>query len=257
MSNQRAFWEWTFHVLLDSKASQGNHRKLKLRAVHARLVFTSFCIETWGFFAFLAMLDQHSELYWLGGQPGRVNHEGRSYDGPLAEDLTTLARKDTACYTATLENVLDPSAIDNYGYPSVRSLLESTEALDTKVNENNRLSLPVLAHVRRDIMSSVKPMDTWAGSRTEEPWKSLVNNYNIKQIQDVVVTKISAGTYEIPTARPVFSTELQRGDWSDFEDMDDEDEKPAAATEDTDPLADEEEVECNGPTLCPLLRLTR
>ncbi|KAG2790222.1 hypothetical protein PC116_g16013 [Phytophthora cactorum] len=140
------------------------------------------------------MMDQHPEMYWLGGQPGRVNHEGRSYDGPLAEDLATLARKDKARYTATLENVLDPSAIDNYGYPSVRSLLESTEALDPKVNEKNRLSLPALARVRRDIMSSVRPMDTWAGSRTEEPWKSLVNNYNIKQNQDVLVTKLSAGT---------------------------------------------------------------
>ncbi|KAG2857326.1 hypothetical protein PC113_g10788 [Phytophthora cactorum] len=159
-------------------------------------------------------------MYWLGGQPGRVNHEGRSYDGPLAEDLATLARKDKARYTATLENVLDPSAIDNYGYPSVRSLLESTEALDPKVNEKNRLSLPALARVRRDIMSSVRPMDTWAGSRTEEPWKSLVNNYNIKQNQDVL-----------------------REDWSAFEDEDDEDEKPAEATEDADPPADDEEVE--------------
>ncbi|KAG2997059.1 hypothetical protein PC121_g20086 [Phytophthora cactorum] len=189
------------------------------------------------------MMDQHPEMYWLGGQPGRVNHEGRSYDGPLAEDLATLARKDKARYTATLENVLDPSAIDNYGYPSVRSLLESTEALDPKVNEKNRLSLPALARVRRDIMSSVRPMDTWAGSRTEEPWKSLVNNYNIKQNQDVLITKLSAGTYEIPTARPVSSSELQREDWSAFEDEDDEDEKPAEATEDADPPADDEEVE--------------
>ncbi|KAG3067436.1 hypothetical protein PI124_g22372 [Phytophthora idaei] len=63
MSNRRAFWEWAFHVLLDSKASQVNRRKLKLHAVQVRFVFTSFCIETWGFFAFLAMLDQHPELY--------------------------------------------------------------------------------------------------------------------------------------------------------------------------------------------------
>ncbi|KAG3079862.1 hypothetical protein PI125_g20604 [Phytophthora idaei] len=165
-------------------------------------------------------------MYWLGGQPGRVNHEGRSYDGPLAEHLATLARKDKARYTASLENVLDPLAIDNYGYLSVRSLLESTEALDPKVSEKNCLSLPALARVRRDIMSSVKPMDTWAGSRTEEPWKPLVNNYNINQIQDVLVTKISAGTYEIPTARPESSTELQREDWPDFEEEDGEDENP-------------------------------
>ncbi|KAG2790223.1 hypothetical protein Pcac1_g1523 [Phytophthora cactorum] len=46
MSNRRAFWEWEFHVPLDSKASQGNRRKLKSRAVQALLVFTSFCIET-------------------------------------------------------------------------------------------------------------------------------------------------------------------------------------------------------------------
>ncbi|KAG3239265.1 hypothetical protein PI124_g15792 [Phytophthora idaei] len=164
------------------------------------------------------MLDQHPEMYWLEGQPGRVNHEGRSYDGPLAEDLATLARKYKARYTATLENVLDLSAIDNYGYPSVRSLLESTEALDPKVNEKNRLSLPALARVRRDIMSSVKPMDTWTGSRTEEPWKSLVNNDNI-------------------------NAELQREDWPDFEEEDDEDEKPTAVTEDADPPANKGEVE--------------
>ncbi|KAG3010783.1 hypothetical protein PC121_g14998 [Phytophthora cactorum] len=205
--------ERAFHVPLESKASQGNCRKLKLRAVQTRLVFTSYCIEAWGFFAFLEMLDQHPELYWLGGQPGRVNHEGCPYGGLLAEDLVTLARKDKARYTATLEKALDPSAINSYGFPNLRSLLESTEALDPKANEKNRLCFPVLARVRRDIMSSVKPKDTWAGSRTEEPWKSLVNNHSVKKIQNELVDKISAGTYEIPTTRPVSSSKLQREDW--------------------------------------------
>ncbi|KAG3088110.1 hypothetical protein PI124_g17142 [Phytophthora idaei] len=59
MSNRRAFWEWAFHVPLEAKTSQGNRCKLKLRTVQARLVFTSFCIETWGFFASLEIPDQH------------------------------------------------------------------------------------------------------------------------------------------------------------------------------------------------------
>ncbi|KAG3107752.1 hypothetical protein PI124_g8981 [Phytophthora idaei] len=92
-------------------------------------------------------------------------------------------------------------------------------------------------------MSSVKPKDTWAGPRTEEPWKSLVNNYSVKKIQDELVAKISVGTYEIPTTRPVSSSELQRDDWFDFEEENDEDEKSAAITEDADPPADEVEVE--------------
>ncbi|KAG3088113.1 hypothetical protein PI124_g17143 [Phytophthora idaei] len=57
-------------------------------------------------------------------------------------------------------------------------------------------------------MSSVKPKDTWVGPRTEEPWKSLVNNYSVKKIPDKLVTKISAGTYEIPTTRLASSSEI-------------------------------------------------
>lgn len=94
MAHRRAFWEWAFHAPLDSSLALANRRKLKLRATQARMVFTSFCIETWGFYAFLEKLDEHPQLYWLGRQPGRTSNDAASYNGHLADDLASLSRRD-------------------------------------------------------------------------------------------------------------------------------------------------------------------
>ncbi|EEY59621.1 uncharacterized protein PITG_12199 [Phytophthora infestans T30-4] len=121
MAHRRAFWEWAFHAPLESGQPVNLRRKRKLRAVRARLAFTSFCIETWGFYAFLEKLEQQPEMFWLGGQPGRSNREGSTYVGHRAESLTL------------------------------------THALNPTADEPNRLSLVALARVRRDLMSNMKP----------------------------------------------------------------------------------------------------
>ncbi|ETP01885.1 hypothetical protein F441_20966 [Phytophthora nicotianae CJ01A1] len=99
----RAFWEWAFHAPLETTSAQSNCRKLKMRASHARLTFTSLCIETWGFYAFLEKLEKRPEMFWLGGQPGKSPRGGRQPQGPIAEDLVVLHDKDQARYEATLE----------------------------------------------------------------------------------------------------------------------------------------------------------
>ncbi|EEY62936.1 uncharacterized protein PITG_23021 [Phytophthora infestans T30-4] len=215
MTHRRAFWEWALHAPLVTAAAMPQRRKLKMRAVQARWAFTSICIETWGFYAFLEMLEKRPEMYWLGGQPGRATRHGRPYNGPIAEDLATLKQKDKERYGATLENALDPSNIDTYGYPSMRSLFESTDALNPDADEKSRLSLAALARVRRDTMSSTKPNVTWAGEKNEEPWQALVNNHAVKLAQDDIMAQITAGTYEVPTVRPPSGAERRRDEWSD------------------------------------------
>ncbi|ETO75172.1 hypothetical protein F444_09199 [Phytophthora nicotianae P1976] len=77
MTHRRAFWKWAFHVPLETTSAQSNRRKLKMRATLARLSFTSVCIETWGFYAFLEKLEKRPEMFWLGGQPGKSSRGGR------------------------------------------------------------------------------------------------------------------------------------------------------------------------------------
>ncbi|ETO61800.1 hypothetical protein F444_20235 [Phytophthora nicotianae P1976] len=72
-----------FHVPLETTAAQYNRRKLKMRASHARLSFTSLCIETWGFYAFLKRPEKRPEMFWLRGQTGKSPRGGRQPQGPI------------------------------------------------------------------------------------------------------------------------------------------------------------------------------
>lgn len=169
MANRRAFWEWAFHASLEPGTAQSSRRKLNMRAFQARLAFTSTCIETWRFYVFMAKLDQHPEMFGLGGQPGRFSREARKYDAPVADDLAVLLEKNRKRYDATLEFALNPARMYAYGYPSVRVFLESTEALSPGADEKNRLTIAALARIRKDIMSSVQPKDPWIQDRSAEP----------------------------------------------------------------------------------------
>ncbi|KAI9985837.1 hypothetical protein PInf_024613 [Phytophthora infestans] len=175
----------------------------------------------------------------------KATRDGRPYNGPIAEDLATLKQKDKERYDATLENALDPSNIDTYGYPSMRSLFESTEALNPDADEKSRLSLAALARIRRDTMSSTKPNVNWAGEKNEEPWQTLVNNHAVKLAQDDIMAQITAGTYEVPTVRPPSGTERRRDEWSEFEDEGEDEEKEAAADGEDASGNDDEESEAD------------
>ncbi|EEY67229.1 uncharacterized protein PITG_04192 [Phytophthora infestans T30-4] len=243
ITHRRAFWEWALHAPLATAAAMTQRRKLKMRAVQSRWAFTCLCIETWGFYAFLERLEKRPEMYWIGGQPGRATRDGRPYNGFIAEDLATLKQKDKERYDATLENALDPSTIDTYGYPSMRSLFESTDALSPAADEKSRLSLAALARARRDIMSSTKPNVTGAGEANEKPWQTLVNDHAVKPARDDIMAQINAGTYEVPAVRPPSSTERRRDEWSEFEDEGEDEEKEAAGEGDDAAGYDDEESE--------------
>ncbi|KAI9990475.1 hypothetical protein PInf_021477 [Phytophthora infestans] len=238
MAHRRAFWKWAFHAPLESGQPVNLRRKRKLCAVRARLAFTSFCIETWGIYAFLEKLEQQPEMFWLGGQPGRSNCEGSTYVGHRAESLTYLESHDHDRYQATEESALAPAKIDAYGYDNLRFILEMTDALNPTADEPNRLSLKALARVRWDLMSNMKSKASWSGARTEEPWKSLVINLEIKKLQDKLTPTIADGSYELPTPRLPSNKECSREDWSDFEEEPDEEEEKAAV-----PGDDEDEVQ--------------
>ncbi|ETN08848.1 hypothetical protein PPTG_11661 [Phytophthora nicotianae INRA-310] len=121
MTHRRAFWKWAFHVPLETTPAQSNRRKLKMRATLARLSFTSVCIETWGFYAFLEKLEKRPEMFWLGGQPGKSSR-----------------------------------GADTNGYSQVLSFVEFTKALNPEAIAKNRLSMTALARIRQDLTSGTK-----------------------------------------------------------------------------------------------------
>ncbi|ETM97998.1 hypothetical protein PPTG_19882 [Phytophthora nicotianae INRA-310] len=213
MTHRRAFWEWAFHAPLETTSAQPNRRKLKMRASHACLSFTSLCIETWGFYAFLERLEKRPEMFWIGGQTGKSPRGGRQPQRPIAEDLVVLHDKDQARYEATLENALNPAKIDAYGYPQVLSFLEFTDALNPKVIAKNRLSMTALARIRQDLTSGTKLKTSWIINPNVDAWKTLINYSGVKQRQLDVLAQIADRTYELPSVDPPSQRERDREDW--------------------------------------------
>ncbi|ETI56433.1 hypothetical protein F443_00977 [Phytophthora nicotianae P1569] len=230
MTHRRAFWEWAFHAPLETTSAQSNRRKLKMRASHARLTFTSLCIETWGFYSFLEKLEKRPEMFWLGGQPGKSPRGGRQPQGPIAEDLVVLHDKDRARYEATLENALNPAKIDAYGYPQVLSFLEFTDAINPKVIAKNRLSMTALARIRQDLTSGTKLKTSWIINPYVDPWKTLIDYGGVKQRQLDVMAQIADRTYELPAIDPPSQRERDREDWSDLEDAEKDDDQAASSS---------------------------
>lgn len=140
-----------------------------MRTVQARVAFISLCVETWGVSAFLTLLNKCPLMFWMGGQPGRDNKKGLHYDGPLADTLTTREDKNPERYQARIANALEPVQIDAYGYPSIRALLETTNALVPTAKLANRLSMVALARVPLDLQYQATPRATWMGSKSDEP----------------------------------------------------------------------------------------
>ncbi|ETN01020.1 hypothetical protein PPTG_17466 [Phytophthora nicotianae INRA-310] len=230
IAHRRAFWEWAFHVPLESSSAQSNRRKLKMRATLPRLSFTSLCIETWCFYAFLEKLEKRPEMFWLVGQPGKSPRGGRQPQGPIAEDLAVLHDKDQARYEATLENALNPAKVDPYGYPQVLSFLEFTEALNPKAIANSRLSMTALARIRQDLTPGNKLKTSWFINQNAEPWKTLISYNGVKQRQFDVMAQMADRTYELPAVNPPTQKELDREDWSDFEDTGNDDDQTASSS---------------------------
>ncbi|KAI9983804.1 hypothetical protein PInf_007879 [Phytophthora infestans] len=134
MEHRRAFWEWFFHVPLESTTALSHRRKIKLKAFNARLSLFSLCVETMGFFDFLEELDKHLQLFGLGGPPGWSSSDTRKAGHP--------------------QNALDLDKIDSYGYRTVRAFLEQTEPILPQTQPHLRLSNTALARTRSGLTSS-------------------------------------------------------------------------------------------------------
>ncbi|ETI47742.1 hypothetical protein F443_08102 [Phytophthora nicotianae P1569] len=221
MAHRHVFWEWAFH----------------------------------GFYAFLEKLEKRPEMFWLGGQPGKSPRGGRQPQGPIAEDIVVLHDKDQARYEATLENALNPAKVEAYGYPQVLSFLEFTDALNPKAIAKNRLSMTVLARIRQDLTSGTKLKTSWIINHIAEPWKTLISYNGVKQRQLDVMAQIADRTYELPSVNPPTQKELDRDDWSDFEDTGNDDDQAASSSagagtpaqgDDEDADEDDEAGEDNG-----------
>ncbi|ETO58392.1 hypothetical protein F444_23231 [Phytophthora nicotianae P1976] len=216
-----------------------------MRASHARLTFTSLCIETWGFYAFLEKLEKRPEMFWLGGQPGKSPRGGRQPQGPIAEDLVVLHDKDQARYEATLENALNPAKIDAYGYPQGLSFLEFTDAINPKVIAKNPLSMTALARIRQDLTSGTKLKTSWIINPYVDPWKTLIDYGGVKQRQLDVMAQIADRTYELPAINPPSQRERDREDWSDLEDAENDDNQAASSSAGTGTSAQDDDEDAD------------
>ncbi|ETO99943.1 hypothetical protein F441_22630 [Phytophthora nicotianae CJ01A1] len=173
--------------------------------------------RAWGFYAFLE-------------KPSKSPRGGRHPQGPIAEDLAVLHDKDQARYEATLENALNPAKGDPYGYPQVLSFLEFTEALNPKAIAKNRLSMTGLTRIRQDLTSGTKLKTSCITNQNAEPWKTLISNNGVKQRQLDVMAQMADRTYELPSVNAPTQKELDREDWSDFEDTGNDDDQTASSS---------------------------
>ncbi|KAI9998324.1 hypothetical protein PInf_002704 [Phytophthora infestans] len=186
MSHRRTFWEWALYVPLASETVQNNRRKAKTRAVQARVAFIRLCIETWGFMHFSLSLP--SVRLCSGWEVSPVEITKKVYT--TTDTLASLEDNNPERYQATIDNALEPVQIDAYGHPSIRVLLETTEALVPTAKPANRLSIVALARVRLDLQSQATPRHTWVGSKRDEPWKAIINNALVKQTQLTVAVEL-------------------------------------------------------------------
>ncbi|EGZ10450.1 hypothetical protein PHYSODRAFT_261836 [Phytophthora sojae] len=218
---------------LTIKKDTDNRRKSKLRAGIARLRLTSLCIETWGYFGFYRLLEGHDDRYWYGGQGGKGSGEKRTDNGVCAEDLASLYRTDSERFEFVIDNALNPALIDDYGYHSLRHLLESTRALDPNAPAEHRLSLDALARIRMDIKSDAPRNADWVGDEDVGPWHVLIDSKIAQETEAILAPAIKDGSYQ-PTSITTFSpSDIKTDDFSDFED---DEGKPTALA----PAADDE-----------------
>ncbi|KAI9996718.1 hypothetical protein PInf_014461 [Phytophthora infestans] len=180
-------------------------RKKKSVAVQARLRFISANIEVFGYYSFLAQLEDkaHDTLMWYGGKAAAHS-------------------KDRALYDRTIARALDPFSIDEDGYSSVPELLEQTQALDNTRKPHLRLSDVALGRIAMDVASRSPPNPAWVGNKTSGVWKRLLSDRSLREVQTSIVQQQLDGTYEaLDDVKPYDVTERGDGD-SDFEGEDDD-----------------------------------
>ncbi|KAE8986473.1 hypothetical protein PR002_g22339 [Phytophthora rubi] len=163
-------------------------------------------------------------LMWLGGKAARHSVAAKAKAGSVVTsqtDLATLYRTDRARYDRILANALDPYHIDEEGYKSIPELLEQTNALDPTRKPHLRLNDEALARIVFDVNSGPPPTTAWVGNKSSGPWKVLLSNRRIHEVQVYIAKKLKKGTYEVPGEEKPFKPKEQGDADSDF--LDDED----------------------------------
>uniref|UniRef100_H3H6T9 Uncharacterized protein n=1 Tax=Phytophthora ramorum TaxID=164328 RepID=H3H6T9_PHYRM len=114
-----------------------------MAAVTEQLSFVSLCIETWGYYSFLHLLESsgHRNVFWWGDQPPGKARFDKKYQHPVVENLGVLFRRDKQAYIRKMQGATKPFKLDENGFKNVTELLEYTEALDPdQPKAENRLS---------------------------------------------------------------------------------------------------------------------
>ncbi|KAE9145840.1 hypothetical protein PF006_g9343 [Phytophthora fragariae] len=199
------FWDWQLHAPLAGRKALDRHRKRKMDAVDARLVFISLCIETWGYYNFLQRLEDILDerlLMWWGGQPGKNQPQGTDYIGPVIESLAVLRRRDAAAYSAKMKHALEPFHLDRGGFTRMTDMLLWTGAMDVDARPEKRLSDRALARILHDINSKRDARAHWVGDRAKGTWLALWNCDRIQKEEANISKELLDDKYKFPEVPP-------------------------------------------------------
>ncbi|EEY67315.1 uncharacterized protein PITG_04318 [Phytophthora infestans T30-4] len=173
----------------------------------AHLRFISANIEVFGYYSFLAQLEDtaHDTLMWYGGKAAAHSVAAKTQAAQV--DLATLYKKDRALYDRTFARALDPFSIDEDDYSSVPELLEQTQALDITRKPHLRLSDVALGRIAMDVARRSPPNPAW----------QLLSDRSLREVQTNILQQQLDGAYEaLDDVKPYDVTE-QGDDDSDFE----------------------------------------
>ncbi|KAG3094153.1 hypothetical protein PI125_g16625 [Phytophthora idaei] len=143
-------------------------RKDKQLVDIARILFTSLCIEAWGFYNFSRRFEESKSgrrLMWMGDQPGRNSADVKTYTRPTIENLYGLFCRNRTEYYRKIKNALKPFRLDDGGFDSIGTMLEHTDALDPNNSKTeHQLSERALDRVLYDIISQRSNKPHWVGT---------------------------------------------------------------------------------------------
>ncbi|RAW22130.1 hypothetical protein PC110_g21428 [Phytophthora cactorum] len=125
----------------------------------------------------------------------------------------------------------------------MRAFLEGTEALAPNAQAAFLLSDKALARVRRDLMSGRLLKDSWAGPKTQEPWKSLINDFNVRALPERITKDLHKGRFvTLKEGQEVVDIEAEEQD-DDTDDHDHEVDDQDEADDEDDDVDDQDEAE--------------
>ncbi|KAE9244114.1 hypothetical protein PF004_g5815 [Phytophthora fragariae] len=204
----------------------GARRKLKSVACQKRLLFISYNIAEFGCYGFLGLFENgaHDHLMWMGGKAAKHSTGAKKAKSradatdPPQDELAQLLRHDPSHYERVIERVLYHTRVDEEGYPSIRELLEQSNALDPARPAHLRLSTNALARIALDVSTKDPPNPNRVGNRSTGPWKKLLSDITLRSVQSKLDKRLGKGKSVVTYDHKQFKASEQGEDDSDFED---------------------------------------